>query len=245
MDPTDVFNYAWEIQGKAQKLQAEFDEAYLKASALISKTLGEESLNTLSDYDGHTKEVLKLYEPVFDDLAVIPVGDCRTHAQSMLSSIIGTSGSAAGVCVRNYHTFVKAAADEAVDHIYDLNADYLKLSRFVYQAFPSRNALTQSQNIEININATWYELSNRLTIDPIDTEAFEAELAKLSETFNNCLASAERTVVNMLPFVKNAIEVCKDIHDIPRANGRVAIGGLSTIMSQFDEALKNQVPFQW
>jgi hypothetical protein len=241
LNPDFLGNTAWAHQIASHKLIDEIDRNYIDVSTLISTILGTTVAEKLSLYKAHTDDLLNIYDPVLKSLDVLPVDDCRTQVLTLLQSTIGNAGARGGLCVRNYHRDTKTVVDNATDTINELNEDYLKLSKFVYQSFAGKNALIDSEKIEINMNSTFKALVDSIHFDPIDQDELVAALNKVGLRLGTCFDDAEHFASNLIVFAKDQVDVCKDIHDIPRGPKRI----FKSFAAEFEEALTSYPEFKW
>jgi hypothetical protein len=245
LSPDYLMNYARDFQAKAEKLQDEFDQAYLAANGVISQILGGTMVNKLNVYKNHTDDLLGYYVPIFESLAVLPIDDCRNNVVVMLQAILGTAGNQGGLCSKNYHTDTKKAANGVTDNINGLNQYYIELSRFVYHSFSASNALVDSEEILKNINSTYTRLADKLQFDAVDTDAFKATLAALDKKFKDCLDSAEGYVSTMMEMTRAQVDVCKDLHDVSRASRGVRTTQFRSYMPEFEAAMNSYEEYKW
>ncbi|XP_070490338.1 uncharacterized protein [Chironomus tepperi] len=245
LSPDFLMNTAKAHQAAAQKLQDEFDEAYLAANGLISSILGGTMVNKLNVYKNHTDDLLVLYNPVFESLDILPIDDCRNNVYVMLQSILGTTGSSGGLCSKNYYADTSKAANGVTDNINGLNKYYIQLSTFVYHSFAGNNALVDSESIEQAINSTYAELVDKLKFDSVDTDAFRATLAAIDTKFKNCLNTAESHAVNMIAMAEYQIDICKDLHDVSRASRGVRNVQFKSLLPEFEEYVNSIEEYKW
>ena len=229
----------------AQALQTEFDKAYVDANALVTDILGKEVLDKLSAHRNHTVDILIVYNPVFESLDDIPIGDCSNTVIGMLQTSISGSGSRASICSRNYHRDVSKASSDITGPIKGLSDEYIKLSTFVYHSFAGNNALVDGQKIEQIINSTYLELVDKLKFEPVDTDAFKATLASIGKNFQGCLDDAKIFASNGIQTAAEQVDICKEIHDIPRASRGLRAVEFVSLLPQFEEFVNNYKPYQW
>lgn len=238
-------NTAKAHQIAAQKLQDEFDQAYLAANGLISEILGGTMVNKLNVYKNHTDDLLDLYDPIFEALDVLPIDDCRNNIVVMLQAVLGTAGNQGGLCSKNYHADTKKAANGVTDSINGLNQYYIKLSTFVYHSFAANNALVDSETIEKTINSTYLELVDKLKFDAVDTDAFKATLAGIDKKFKDCLDNSEGYVKNLMGYAQDQVDVCKELHEISRASRGVRTTLFKSFLPEFEAAMNSYEEYKW
>lgn len=245
LDPDFLINTAKAHQIAAQKLQDEFDAAYLAANGLISQILGGTMVNKLNVYKNHTDDLLVIYNPVFDSLDVLPIDDCRNNVVAMLQSTIASAGNRGGLCSKYYHADTSKAAAGVTDNINGLNKYYIELSTFVYHSFAGNNALIDSEIIENQMNETYAYLVDKLKFDSVDTDAFKATLAAIDKNFKTCLDSAEVYVQNLIEFAIEQVDICKELHEISRASRGVRNLQFRNLMPEFEAALNSYEEYKW
>ncbi|KAL7052034.1 hypothetical protein ACKWTF_004734 [Chironomus riparius] len=245
LSPDFLMDTAKAHQVAAQKLQDDFDAAYLAANGLISSILGGTMVNKLNVYKNHTDDLLELYNPVFESLDVLPIDDCRNNVVAMLQVILATSGNRGGVCSKNYHADTSKTAKGVTDNINGLNKYYIELSTFVYHSFAGYNALIESETIEQAINSTYLDLKDKLQFDAVDADAFRAALAAIDSNFKGCLNTAKTYAALMIDSAIEQVNICKELHDISRASRGVRNVQYRNLMPEFEALVNSFEEYKW
>lgn len=245
LSPDFLMETARAFQAAAQKLQDEFDQAYLDANGLVSKILGGTMVNKLNVYKNHTDDLLVLYNPIFESLDVLPIDDCRSNVVAMLQVVLATSGNRGGLCSKNYHADTSKAVKGVTDNINGLNQYYIKLSTFVYHSFAGNNALVDSETIETYMNETYLDLKDKLQFDAVDTDAFKATLAAIDQNFKGCLDTAKVYADMMIQSATEQVDICKELHDISRASRGVRNLEFRNLMPEFEALVNSFEEYKW
>jgi hypothetical protein len=240
---------AWQHQMAYHEMQTEVDSAIAEINSLIALVLVDNTNSAISQYSSHATEVYNVYNPVHTQAQALADSECKTDTFTLLDYSVLSSGTMSGNCITSFNRNVDKEVDAAREVLSKFNIDFGQLVLNVYRSHAKYNIMTEAENVEANLNATFAQTSaDWAAIRPeVDTlrNTLSASVAALATRLGQCFTNAYTYANTMVSTIQIQINECNEFNSYVAAKaGAKLVRSFQSHMSELEQMI-NDFQFEW